>query len=54
MNAPEQAAIQNGHLGKIIIKAVDRKEMKPFLRDGVFSKTIIGLDLQHGVFWDSI
>ena len=54
MNAPELAAIQNGHLGKIISKAVDKNETKPFLREGVFSKTMIGFDLQHGVFWVSI
>lgn len=46
--------MQNGHFGRIIIKAVDKKEIKPFLREGVFSKTMIGLVLQQGVFWDSI
>ena len=54
INAPEYAAIQNGHFGKRIIRAVDRKERKPFLLDGAFSKTMIGFDLQHGVFCGSI
>lgn len=46
--------MQNGHFGNMIIKAVDKKEIKPFLRECFFFKTIIGLDLQHGVLWDSI
>lgn len=37
-----------------MIKAVVKNEKKPFRLDGAFSKTIIGFDLQHDVFCESI
>lgn len=46
--------MQNGHLGKIMINAVDKNDMKPFLREGDFFKTITGFDLQQDVLSDSI
>ena len=46
--------MQNGHLGRMMINAVDKKDIKPLFRDGFLSKTISGLDLQHVDFWDSI
>jgi len=46
--------MQNGHFGKRMSKAVDKKETKPFFLDGDFSKIIMGLVLQHGAFSISI
>jgi len=46
--------MQNGHFGKRMSKAVDKKETKPFFLDGDFSKIIMGFVLQHGAFSISI
>ena len=42
--------MQNGHFGKIMIRAVDKKDKKPFFLDGVLFKATTGFVLQHVVF----
>ena len=42
--------MQNGHLGKTMIRAVDKKDKKPFLFDGVLFNAAKGFVLQHVVF----
>ena len=46
--------MQNGHLGKIMIRAVDKKDKNPFFFDGVLFNAATGFVLQHVVFSECI